>query len=100
MQALNRRDLLLLGIKRSVRSVELSCERLYMKYCDSQLDNSTQELFERLGLELRDVDNLRLVDTAWLTCQAFSDRVEPILASIRARGGRVSHSSETVKNSK
>ena len=49
MQTLNRRDLLLLGISRKTRSIELSCERLYMKFCDSHLDNTTQELFERLG---------------------------------------------------
>jgi hypothetical protein len=97
---LNRRDLLLFGINRRIRSVELSCERLYMKYCDSQLDNSTQELFERLEFELRGIDNLRLVDTDWLTCQGFKDRLEPLLISVRARGGRVSHSNESTRSSK
>ena len=100
MQALNRRELLSLGINRKTRSIELSCERLYMKYCDSNLDNNTQELFERLEVELRGVDNLRLVDTAWLTCQDFRQRLEPILVSVRARGGRVTHSCEPVKSPK
>jgi len=68
-----------------------------MKFCDSQLDNSSQELFERLEIELRGVDNLRLVDTAWLTCQVFRDRLEPLLISVRARGGRVTHSNESKK---
>ena len=90
----------MLGINRKIRSVELSCERLYMKYCDSNLDNNTQELFERLEVELRGVDNLRLVDTAWLTCQDFRQRLEPILVSVRARGGRVTHSSEPVRSPK
>lgn len=100
MQTLNRRDLLLLGINRRIRPVELSCERLYMKYCDSQLDNSTQELFERLEFELRSVDNLRLVDTNWLTCQGFRDRLEPLLISLRARGGQVAYSKESTRSSK
>jgi hypothetical protein len=100
VQALNRRDLLLLGISRKTRSVELSCERLYMKYCDSQLDNSTQELFERLEFELRGVDNLRLVDTAWLSCHVFRDRLEPLLNSVQARGGRVMHSREPARITK
>jgi hypothetical protein len=71
-----------------------------MKFCDSQMDNSTHDLFERLEIELRGIDNLRLVDTAWLTCQVFRDRLEPLLISVRARGGRVTHSSESIKNSK
>jgi len=100
MQTLNRRDLLLLGISRRTRSIELSCERLYMKYCDSQLDNSTQELFERLEHELRTVDNLRLVDTNWLACQGFGDRLEELLISVRVRGGRVTYSNESTRSSK
>ena len=68
-----------------------------MKFCDSQLDNSSQELFERLEIELRGIDDLRLVDTAWLTSQVFRDRLEPLLISVRARGGRVTHSNESKK---
>lgn len=71
-----------------------------MKYCDSQLDNSTQELFERLEVELRGVDNLHLMDTAWLTCQDFRARLDPLLNSVRTRGGRVTQSSESKKSSK
>jgi hypothetical protein len=71
-----------------------------MKYCDSQLDSTTQELFERIEVELRSVDNLRLVDTAWLACQDFRQRLEPLLSSVRARGGRVTHSCEPVKSPK
>ena len=99
MQTLNRRDLLLLGINRKIRPVELSCERLYMKYCDSQLDNTTQELFDRLEAELRRVDNLQLVDTAWLSCQDFRQRLEQLLVSVRARGGRVTSSGKSIKSS-
>jgi len=89
--AVNRRDLLLLAINRKSRSTELSCERLYMKYCDSQLDNTTQELFQRLALELQGVDNLTLLETSWMTCQDFKERLEPLLVSFRARGGKVTH---------
>ena len=71
-----------------------------MKFCDSQLDNSTHELFERLEIELRGIDDLRLVDTAWLTCQVFRDRLEPALISVQARGGRVTHFREPVKGTK
>ena len=96
---MNRRDLLMLGINRTIRPVELSCERLYMKFCDSRLDNTTQELFERLELELRSVEDLRLVDTAWMASQDFRERLDPLLFTVRARGGRVTHSCEPLKKS-
>jgi hypothetical protein len=99
-QTLNRRELLLLGINRRQRSVDLSCEWLYMKYCDTLLDNTTQDLFDRLEFELRSVDTIRLVDTAWLTRQDFKDWLDPILTSVRARGGRVTNSTETAKNAR
>jgi hypothetical protein len=93
-QTLNRRDLLLLGINRRQRSVDLSCEWLYMKYCDSQLDKYTQELFDRLESELHAVDTIRLLDTAWLTREDFKNWLNPLLAAVRARGGRIIGSSE------
>jgi hypothetical protein len=96
-QAINRRDLLLLGINRRQRSVDLSCEWLYMKYSDAQMDNSTQDLFDRLEFELRSVDTIRLTDTAWLSGEDFKNWLEPILSAVRARGGRIIHSSETAK---
>jgi hypothetical protein len=96
---MNRRDLLMLGIHRRARSVELSCERLYMKFCDSHLDDTTQELFERLESELRSAEHIELVDTSWLASQDFRERLEPLLISVRARGGRVTLSSESAKDS-
>ena len=86
---MNRRDLILLGTSRTARSVELSCERLYMQFCDSQLDGTTQKLFERLEMEMRGVEELRLVDSAWLAREDLRQWLEPLLVSVRARGGRV-----------
>jgi len=86
---LNRRDLILLGTSRTARSVELSCERLYMQFCDSQLDGTTQKLFERLEMEMRGIEELRLADSAWLAREDLRQWLEPLLVSVRARGGRV-----------
>jgi len=86
---LNRRDLILLGTSRTARSVELSCERLYMQFCDSQLDGTAQKLFERLEMETRGVGELRLADSAWLAREDLRQWLEPLLVSVRARGGRV-----------
>jgi hypothetical protein len=93
---MNRRELLLLGIHRKRRSVELSCERLYMKYCDSRLDDTTGELFERLDLELREAAHVVLTDTAWLASEEFSRRIQPLLDSVRSRGGSVEDFTEQV----
>lgn len=86
---MNRRDFIFLKPGRETRSVELSCERLYMRYHDSHLDGTSRELFERLEKELEDVDELRLVGTAWLADADLGQRLEPLLDSVRARGGRV-----------
>jgi hypothetical protein len=99
-QTLNRRDLLLLGINRRQRSVDLSCEWLYMKYCDAQLDNYTQELFNRLESELRAVDTIRLQDAAWLAREDFKIWLEPILASVHTSGGQVIRCAETATSSR
>jgi hypothetical protein len=65
-----------------------------MKFSDSLLDNTTQELFERLEAELLGVDSVLLVETSWLSSEDLKRRLEPLLASVRARGVRISHSAE------
>jgi hypothetical protein len=86
---LNRRDLLFFGTNRRVRTTEVSCERLYMQFCDSQLNNTTQQLLERLETELHQVDELRLLDSGWLVREDLRQWVEPLLKSVKAHGGRI-----------
>ena len=62
-----------------------------MRYHDSHLDGTSRELFERLENELKDIDELRLVDSAWLMDEGLGERLRPLLASVRARGGRVEY---------
>lgn len=69
--------------------MELSCERLLMKYLDSFLDDSTDALFERLDGELRGVNALRLVEAQWLSRQDLRDRLDPLLNAFRRRGGEL-----------
>ncbi len=110
---MKRRDFLLLRTDRETGVAELSCERLYMRYVNSRLtggqddedfdlvedgeppatfDRSTpQELFESLDRALMDVVVLRVVDRRWLGREGGELRLEvdALLASLRARGGRV-----------
>jgi hypothetical protein len=84
---MNRRDFLLL--RTNGGAVTLSCERLYMRFLDSQLDGTTSELFENLARDLRRVRAVRLIDPSWLSRDDLRSQLEPVLAAFRRRGGRV-----------
>jgi hypothetical protein len=86
---MNRRDLLLLKITPRTHAVVLPCEELYMRYLDSQLDNTTAELFDRLAAELRDAPAVQLDDTSWYADRDFKRALDAVLAAYRAGGGRV-----------
>ena len=113
---MNRRDFLLLSTKGSKRVLELSCERLYMRYVDAQsgagrreepgqinadpqswdgeppteLETpTTGELFEELDRELSNADVLRVLDRDWLDGGEFRREVEARVEAFRRRGGRV-----------
>ena len=110
---MNRRDFLRLKTERGIRTVELSCQQLYVHSLESRVTNSqleedfdpaeegeppaafnkptTEQLFENLRADLDGADILRVVGHRWLSegdeelRQGFSE----LLSSFRARGGRV-----------
>jgi hypothetical protein len=86
---MNRRDFLLLRPRHGQRSLELSCEWLMMKFLDAELDGSTSDFFARLEHDLRQLDEIRLVDSLWLTRSDLVERLQPALDAFRVRGGRV-----------
>ena len=111
---MNRRDFLLLRMEPRGRVVELSCERLYMRYLDTQVTSgqrdesaasaetspwggepparfaarTSQQLFEELDRELREVEVLRVHDSHWLAGDLRRD-FDNLMALFRARGGRI-----------
>jgi hypothetical protein len=87
--ALNRRDFLLLRLDAQRNVMELSCERLMMRYVDAKVSHTTQELFARLDRELQSVREVRLVEAAWLGREDFASELERVLRAFRGRGGRV-----------
>jgi hypothetical protein len=106
---MNRRDFLLFRTAGAEKTVELSCERLYMHYRDAQmaelppdasLDDggepparldrrAPRQLFDDLAIDLRDVDVLRVSQTEWLAADDFRREIESLAATLRARGTRV-----------
>jgi hypothetical protein len=88
-EAIDRRDFLLLRPRSGARSIDLSCEWLVMKFLDAELDGSTSDFFARLEHDLERLDQVRLVDSSWLTREDLAGRLGMVLDAFRARGGRV-----------
>jgi hypothetical protein len=86
---MNRRNFLLLKVTTRMHAVVLPCEELYMRYLDSQLDNTTAELFDRLRAELREAESVHLSDTTWFADPDFKQALDRVLAAYRAGGGHV-----------
>ena len=106
---MNRRDFLLFKTEGRTRTVEVSCERLYMQFVDARrapepaaidlveegepparFDRRTvSQLFEDIARDVRDADVLRLTHTEWLTEEQFRREVTALVDAVRGRGGRV-----------
>jgi len=82
-----RRDFLFL---RAGQPAVLSCEPLFMRFLDSQLDGSTAALFESLAGDLRKVKAIRLTETSWLSRADLKEQLDAVLDRFRASGGIVS----------
>jgi hypothetical protein len=82
----DRRDFLLL---RAGEPAVLSCERLFMRYLDSQMDQTTPQLFAHLAGDLRRVRALRLTETTWLARADLKQQLDAVLAAFTSGGGAV-----------
>ena len=67
----------------------LSCEPLFMRFLDSQMDGSTAQLFDHLAADLLEVNTVRLTDTSWLARADLKQQLDRVLASFVSRGGRI-----------
>jgi len=121
MEMITRRDILLVRADRGGRTYDLCCERLYRHFVHSRglatggsdeigervetrrvwLDASgsspaprqtIDDLFARLDRDLRNVDVLRVADTAWLARTDLWQCLQPVLVAFRERGGRLEYS--------
>jgi len=81
-----RRDFLFL---RAGQPAVLSCEPLFMRFLDSQMDGTTAQLFENLAADLRKVTTVRLAETTWLSRADFKLELDAALDAFRAAGGKV-----------
>jgi hypothetical protein len=81
-----RRDFLFL---RAGQPAVLSCEPLFMRFLDSQMDGTTPQLFENLAADLRKVTAVRMTDTMWLSRDDLREQLDTVLDEFRAAGGKV-----------
>ena len=108
---MDRRDFLCLRVEQRLRVAEISCARLYVRYCDysasgpertalhgwegeppSELNlPTTDQLFAGLDAELRSVDVVRVLDADWLAPDDFRKEFELVISRFCSRGGRVEY---------
>jgi hypothetical protein len=81
-----RRDFLFL---RAGQPAVLACEPLFMRFLDSQIDGTSQQLFENIAADLRQVAAVQLTGTSWLARADFKAQLETVLDAFRAAGGVV-----------
>ena len=85
---MNRRDFILLGGGRT-RTLDVSCERLYMTFVEARMRGSTAALLARLAEQSARAGRMRLCETVWLARADFRSALEPVLATFESRGGTV-----------
>ncbi len=112
---LSRRDFLRLHVSKGKRVLELSCERLYMRYADAcshaarrQVSNHDDfiggsgpstgfelppptDLFDELERQLTEADELRVLEPDWLNGGTFGREVGKRVESFEQRGGHVQY---------
>ena len=85
---MNRRDFMLLGRGRT-RTLEISCERLYMTFVEARMHGSTAALLARLAEQSTRARRVRLRESVWLARDDFRLALEPVLDAFESRGGTV-----------
>ena len=81
---ISRRRFLLRSVGRS-QIVELSCERLYVRYVDARSAACLPQFSRALERELRGADEVRLTNREWLARDDFRAALEPLLRACTAR---------------
>lgn len=114
---LSRRDFLRLHVSKGKRVLELSCERLYMRYADACSDAARRQvsnhddfvrgsgpstgfglptptdLFDELERQLAEADELCVLEPDWLNGGSFGREVGERVDTFEQRGGRVRYGS-------
>ena len=114
MPPMDRRAFFALARRGRLRVLDLSCERLYLRWVDARgrarattaddgpaddvgepptriAGETAADLFAELDLRLADADVVRVADREWLQEDELRRLVDTALQSFEQRGGRVEH---------
>jgi hypothetical protein len=83
---IERRDFLLL---RAGHPAVLSCEQLFMRFLDAQMNGGIAPLFAALEDDLREAKTVHLADRSWLSRDDFKRELDAVLERFAASGGTV-----------
>jgi hypothetical protein len=86
---IDRRNFLLLKLSHGTPPAVLSCETLYMRYLDAQIDGTVDRLWDALRDDLQHTDVVSLIDPSWLADPVLEQQIDRLLDDFRGRGGRV-----------
>ncbi len=87
---MNRRDFFRVSVGQK-HVLDVDCERLYMKYVDSEAEGTGEELLTRFSDELLRASEVRLHQHSWVAYSELQGAVSPLLERFRSRGGVVEY---------
>jgi hypothetical protein len=85
---MNRRDLFALRTT-SPGTAEVSCETLFVHYCDALGAGEGDAFLSRAAAEFAKTRRLILKNSYWLDQRRIAEAIAPVLTEYRARGGLV-----------
>ena len=87
---MNRRDFF--HLRNPARDIfELSCEKLYMRYLDSQLDGTQEQLLRRTRETVLRSRVIHLKDASWLNRGELKKELDPLFEEFQGGGGQIEY---------
>ncbi len=87
---MNRRDFISAG-RAGPATIDVSCERLFIRYLDAVGDGSEHDFLERTLADFSRARGVRLKDAYWLDKKNLRNALTPVLAEYKAKGGAVEY---------
>ena len=74
-----------------IRTLDVSCETLYMQWIDAMIDDATEEFLDVLRTKFEGMHKIRLRQAFWLHREDLQVALKPLIADFQSRGGEVEY---------